>query len=163
MTTWRSLLPSAWMHSPNLSFSFNCHSVFFPSPRAQCLPQHGGPSSQQHSASSGLRQAADPAAVGALLPTSSPLRPQRRTTPEECHPAAGRVSRQNRHRFGFFSLLGCSAFEGRGAKSEWKVCCIGLIVLLCLMHSRACTRTHTRAHTDSAVAFSVYEFPLCRF
>lgn len=93
---------------------------FFPSPRAQCLPQHGGPCSQQHSASSGLRQAADPAAVGALLPASQPLRPQCRTTPEECHPAAGRVSRQDRHRFGFFSLLGCSALGGGGPRVSGK-------------------------------------------
>lgn len=92
-----------------------------PSPRAQCLPQHGGPCSQQHSASSGLRQAADPAAVRALLPASSPLRPQRRTAPEERHPAAGRVSRQEFHWFRFFSLLGCSApGGGRGQRARGK-------------------------------------------
>lgn len=132
-------LPSAFF------FFFCCCFSFRLPPRAQCLPQHGGPRSQQHSASSGLRQAADPAAVRALLPTSSPLRPQCRTTPEERHPVAGRVSRRERHGFRFFSLLGCWApGGGEGTQSERKVCRVGLIVLLCLMRSQACTRARTR-------------------
>lgn len=66
-----------------------------PLSRAQRLPQHGGPSGQQHPVGAGLRQAADPAAVRALLPPSPPLRPQRRTTAQERRPAAGRVSESN--------------------------------------------------------------------
>lgn len=146
-TTWRSLLPSARMSSPNL---FNCHPFFvvgfffFPaSPRAQCLPQYGGPCSQQHSAGSGLRQAADPAAVRALLPASSPLRPQRRSTPEERHPVAGRVSRQERQQFRFFSLLGCSARgEGNQERAESVMHRFDSFTVF-----NALASVHTRAHS----------------
>lgn len=63
-----------------------------PHTRAKRLPQHGGPISEQHPVGSGLHQTEKPPAVCALLPQSSPLRPQCRTTPEECDAAAGWVS-----------------------------------------------------------------------
>lgn len=139
------LRPST-LHTASTAISFWLFLFSPPSPRAQCLPQYGGPCSQQHSASSGLRQAADPAAVRALLPTSSPLWPQRRTTPEERHPVAWRVSRQERHWFRFFCLWSRSARGGEGTESERKVCCVGLVLLLCLMCWQACTRARASRH-----------------
>ena len=64
-----------------------------PSPsRTQRLPRHGGPLGKQQPAGAGLRRAADPAAVGPLLPPGPALRAQRRAPPQERHRAAGHVS-----------------------------------------------------------------------
>lgn len=128
--------------------------------RAQCIPQHGGSCSQQHPVGSGLHQTTYPAAVCALLPPSSPLWPQCRTTPEERHSAAGWVSHQVKQglaRIPLLLRLSCWKRKGEGSGKYAAV----VYALNTVKLSKSFTHAHTHAH--SVVVFSVYGFPLCRF
>lgn len=130
--------------------------------RAQCVPQHGGSCGQQHPVGSGLHQTTYPAAVCALLPPSSPLWPQRRTTPEERHSAAGWVSHQVKQGLARITLLlrlSCWKRKGEGSGKYAAV----VYALNTVKLSKSFTHAHTHTHSHSVVVFSVYGFPLCRF
>lgn len=130
--------------------------------RAQCVPQHGGSCGQQHPVGSGLHQTTYPAAVCALLPPSSPLWPQRRTTPEERHSAAGWVSHQVKQGLARITLLlrlSCWKRKGEGSGKYAAV----VYALNTVKLSKSFTHARTHTHSHSVVVFSVYGFPLCRF
>lgn len=115
----------------------HCHYVsFLLPPRAECLPQHGGSCGQQHTVGSGLHQAADSAAVCALLQPSSPLRPQCRTAAEERHAAAGWVRQHVK------DFTPCWLFPREGEVVESMFLKSETVTRLCCVK---CTLTH--AHT----------------
>lgn len=127
--------------------------------RAQCVPQHGGSCGQQHPVGSGLHQTTYPAAVCAFLPPSSPLWPQRRTTPEERHSAAGWVSHQVKQGLARIPLLLRLSYWKRKGEGSGKYAAV-VYALNTVKLSKSFTHAHTHSHS---VVFSVYGFPLCRF